>query len=150
MNFLSDLKPLLDVSDRLNNLFESDIKKFGNLETIAKRAGITRTEIDISEDDKNYFIEAYIPGLNKDDINLNVSGDGVLNISYERKFHEKKKERRYLSSKIGYGRYHESIVIPKEVDFGQIKADYKNGCLEIVVPKKETNHENIHKIEIGV
>ncbi len=92
--------------------------------------------LDIYEDDDKIVIEAEIPGVNKDDIKINIE-DNVLTIKAEKKKEEKIKEEDIVYEEIAYGMYAREIELPHTVDTEKIEAEYKNGVLKIVLPKKE-------------
>jgi HSP20 family protein len=86
----------------------------------------------------NIIVRADLPGLNKDDVNVEVN-DGVLTISGERKDeHEENREGFYRSER-SYGQFVRSIPLPEGVNEEQCDATFKDGVLEIsfTVPKQE-------------
>ena len=94
-------------------------------------------EVDILESDKSYELHFALPGFEKENFNLDVD-DNVLSVSGERKFSEEKTEKTYKSVQTSYGSFKRSFTLPDNVDATKIEANYKNGILEVVVPKDET------------
>ncbi len=92
---------------------------------------------DIYEKDGAYHIEADIPGFQKEDIQVECE-DGYVTISAEKKqdHEEKDKEKRYIKRERFYGKTTRKFYVG-EVDSDKIKAEFKNGILELTIPKEE-------------
>lgn len=102
--------------------------------------------IDMYEDDKNLYITAELPGIEKDDIKISLHND-VLTISGEKKREEKKENENYYHLEMCYGAFNRSITLPVEVDSDRVEANFKNGVLKIQLAK--SNPKDISKtIEI--
>ncbi|MBD3233396.1 MAG: Hsp20 family protein [candidate division Zixibacteria bacterium] len=92
--------------------------------------------VDILENEDGISVMAEIPGIAKEDIKLTVK-EGVLTICGEKK-HEKPGEKdRYYRSERMYGSFCRSFSLPSNVDANKIKANYKDGVLQIQLPKVE-------------
>lgn len=102
--------------------------------------------IDLIETDKEVIATAEMPGLEKQDIKINVSEDR-LEISAETKREEKKEEKGYIYRERRSGSYYRAITLPSPVDSDKSKASYKNGVLEIKMPKTEIKKKTPLKIE---
>ena len=94
-------------------------------------------EVDILESEKTYEIHFAAPGFEKYNFNLNVD-DKMLTVSGERKFDSEKIEKKFKSVRTSYGTFERSFTLPKNVNANKIEANYKNGILEVVIPKDET------------
>lgn len=92
--------------------------------------------VDLSETDNAYLIQLDVPGVAREDFNINFQ-DGMLTVSGERKTEETKEDESYVRVERSRGRFYRSFSLPKTVDAEQIKADYKNGVLTIDIPKAE-------------
>ena len=93
--------------------------------------------IDVSENDSEYKIRAEIPGVKKEDLHVSVQ-DGVLTINAESKYEdEEKKEGRVIRQERRYGKFVRSMRLGKDVDSSKVKAEYKDGVLELSLPKVE-------------
>ncbi|HKJ33776.1 MAG TPA: Hsp20/alpha crystallin family protein [Balneolales bacterium] len=92
--------------------------------------------VDISEDNDSYHIEVALPGLNKDDIKMDLK-DRTLTISGERKFEKEKKDKRYHLMESGYGKFSRSFDLSDDVDKDSIDAQFKDGILYIDLKKTE-------------
>ena len=93
--------------------------------------------IDLHENDNSYTVRAEIPGVKKEDIDVTVH-DGVLTINAETRYeNEEKEEGRVIRQERRYGKYVRSIRLGKDVDESHVKASYKDGVLELDLPKVE-------------
>ena len=93
--------------------------------------------VDVSENENEYRVKADIPGVKKEDLNVSVQ-DGILTISAESKFEdEEKKEGRVIRQERRYGKYSRSMRLGKDVDTSNVKAEYRDGVLELTLPKVE-------------
>src|SRR5574341_1438439 len=102
--------------------------------------------IDLVETDKEIIATAEMPGLEKEDIKINLAEDR-LEISAETKKEEEKKEKGYVYRERRSGSYYRAISLPSPVDPDEAKASYKNGVLEIKMPKTEIKKKKPVEIE---
>lgn len=96
----------------------------------------TTPEVDLKETDKDFVLSAALPGMNKDDIDIDVTSDAIT-ISGERKTEEEKPGERYHFRQQNYGSFSVSYRLPNEVKPEDVKATYKSGVLEVTIPKAE-------------
>ncbi len=93
--------------------------------------------IDVVENDNEYLIKAEIPGVKKEDLNVSVQ-DGMLTINAESRYEdEQKKDGRLIRQERRYGKYVRSMRLGKDVDSSRVKAEYRDGILELKLPKVE-------------
>lgn len=92
-------------------------------------------ELNVYETDTEFEVSAALPGMNKNDIEINFNA-GLLTISGERKMEEKDNGRRYHRIESRFGQFSRSIPLPGDmINQDQITAKYENGVLNIIVPK---------------
>jgi len=92
-------------------------------------------KVDIKENKKTIKVVAEVPGVNKNDINVDVDG-AVLTISTEiKQFDEKKEDEKTIRAERYYGLISRRINLPAEVDIKGSSAKYDNGVLELVLKK---------------
>ncbi len=103
--------------------------------------------IEISEETDQVIVKAEIPGLKKEDLQVNLS-EGLLTIRGERKHEEEKKEKGYFYSERSYGSFSRSIQLPTEVQSGKAGATFKDGILEIRLPKTEQARQRSVAIKV--
>ncbi len=93
--------------------------------------------INTREGEYAYHVEVDLPGMKKEDINVQVE-DNVLVISGERKMKEEMKEDNYYKIESSYGTFSRSFTLPEDADVENIHAESTDGVLEVVVPKLES------------
>jgi HSP20 family protein len=104
--------------------------------------------INTREGEYAYHVEVDLPGMKKEDINIQIE-DNTLVISGERKVKEELKEENYYKIESRFGSFSRSFSLPEDADIENIHAESKDGVLEVVVPKLQTqNVEKIKKVEI--
>jgi len=89
---------------------------------------------DLRETDAAYLIEAELPGVQKEDVELTYE-DGVLTFSGERKFESDSEEQNYRHVERRYGSFSRSFRLPREVKTEDVTASFENGLLTVTVPK---------------
>ena len=109
-----------------NDLFEDGIKS-----TVRWNPAM-----DILESNDAYILRAELPGFKKEDLNVEVK-DGTLTLSGERKPEELPEGVQYRSVERVNGKFVRSVIMPETVNAEGIQANYKDGVLEIHVPKAE-------------
>jgi HSP20 family protein len=92
--------------------------------------------MDVSEDKENIYVKADVPGLRKEEIQVNLN-DTVLTIRGERKSEQEKKEKNYYRMERSYGVFERTFDLGRVVDQARVQASYKDGVLELVLPKSE-------------
>lgn len=103
--------------------------------------------IDVYSKNNDLIVEAELPGVNKDEVDVSVS-EKMLMISGERKQEEKVEEENYYRMESSYGKFQRSISLPVEVKPEDIKASFKNGVLKVVVPGAGKEAPKKTKIDI--
>ena len=113
---------------------------------------ITMTEwnpaVDIAEDDKEYTINAELPGMHKEDVRVTVEG-GVLSISGERKEEKEEKNKKYHRIERSYGSFMRSFTLPEGAAGDKVSADFKDGLLHVHLPKDEKSKPKMIDVKIG-
>ena len=89
---------------------------------------------DIKETDKCFCVKAELPGMKKEDLNIEMN-DNMLTISGERASEKKEDTEQWHCIERCYGKFSRSIKLPKNVDEKNIQAKFENGMLELTVPK---------------
>jgi len=101
--------------------------------------------VDVMDKKDKIVAKAELPGVDKKDIKITLS-DNILTIRGERKEEQETKKEDYYCSERVQGNYSRTIALPVEVDSKKIKASFKNGVLEVILPKAEK--VTIKEIEI--
>jgi HSP20 family protein len=98
--------------------------------------------VNIREDDKNYILELAVPGMDKNDLKIDIDED-VLTISSEQKNEAEDKREGYTRKEFSYSSFVRSFYIPENVNRDQINANYKDGILNVSFPKQEEEKKKI-------
>jgi HSP20 family protein len=115
--------PWSGLEHEINQLFASALTDFGG-------APANRFPVDLYEDKNNTYVRASLPGVNRDDINVEVS-DGYLTLSATRKSVEGDDKSAESFS------FSRAVSVPDEVQTDKISAGYENGVLTVTLPKSE-------------
>jgi HSP20 family protein len=91
--------------------------------------------VDILEEDEKIHVKVEVPGIDEKDLRVTFE-DGLLTVTGERQF-ERKDDRNYHRIERAYGSFTRTFSLPRTVEGGRIVANYRNGILEIEIPKKE-------------
>jgi HSP20 family protein len=103
--------------------------------------------VNTREGEHAYHVEVDLPGVKKDDIDVDVK-DNIVTISGERKTKKEVKEEDYYKVESSYGKFERSFTLPENVDVENIHAESEDGVLEVVIPKLEKVEKQSKKIEI--
>jgi len=121
--------PFADVDDLFKGFFLRPVR-------MGEAATLGQLKVDVSEDEKSYTVHAEVPGAKKEDIKISLDGN-VVSISAEvKKTREQKDGEKVIRSERYYGTVSRSFSLATDVDEGQCSANYKDGVLELVLPKK--------------
>lgn len=103
--------------------------------------------VDVFEDADKVTVKAELPGMGKDDVEVNVS-DGVITISGEKKKEEKVEKKDYYRLERSYGSFSRTVRLPSEIQSDKAEARFKDGVLEVTLPKTEQAKKKEVKVEI--
>jgi len=103
--------------------------------------------VDVFEEGDDVVVKAELPGIKKEDIDVNLTGDTVT-ISGEKKKEDKVEKKGYYRMERSYGSFSRSLRMPAEVQSDKAKAKFKDGVLEIRVPKTEESRKKEKKITV--
>lgn len=94
--------------------------------------------LDVNENDKDFIIRAEIPGVRKEDVDVRIDGSQVTISAEVKKESEEKSGERVLRSERLYGYASRSFTLASSIDEGRSSAKYKDGILELILPKSAT------------
>lgn len=118
-----------------------------------KKSSIWRPAIEVRQNDANYKVKVQLPGIKKDNINIELDNDfmTITAETHEEKEEKKEEEKneRYQTSEFRYGKYVRTISFDQPIKTGEAKAKYKDGILTITIPKQqiETNNKKVLEIK---
>jgi HSP20 family protein len=103
--------------------------------------------VDVFEEKDDIVVKAEIPGMDKDNIQVNLT-DHTLTIKGEKKKEEEVKEENYFRSERSYGTFLRTVELPRDVHADKVKATFKNGVLEVRMPKTEEAKAKEIKVKV--
>ena len=122
------------IQSRINELFEDALGRTRAQQSAA--AGVWYPPVDILESKDSYLIRAELPGMRNEDLKTEVN-EGILTLSGERKLEEPASGVEYHRVERVTGKFSRSFHVPQTVNADGIKATYKDGILEVQVPKAD-------------
>lgn len=133
-------RELLDIEREFNRMFSAFDKRFGLGRTSQNEEGYENAVwmplTDISEDGENYYLKLDMPGLTRNDVKISYC-DGQLSISGERKSEKDTKNMQFHRSERSFGKFFRSFTLPAKIQENRIDAEFKDGQLNITIPKAE-------------
>lgn len=133
---LAKWDPFRDVEDMFDRYTRSIGMPMRRRGPAVAESGDWSPRVDISETDNHFQILAEIPGINRDDVKINIE-DGVLTIRGERKEEKEDTGRKFHRMERYYGVFSRSFSLPPNVDESRIEAIFKEGLLTLQLPKTE-------------
>src|SRR5688500_9677461 len=131
------------LQSEVNRVFDAF---FGGAANGATRARRWVPAMDLVETDDHLVLRADLPGLNKDDVNIEIK-DGALTVSGERRAEHEDKSEGFYRIERAFGGFSRSLTLPDGVDADKVDASFDNGVLEIRIPKPAARKP--HRVEIG-
>lgn len=135
-------KELIDVRDDFDRLVDRIFSRDFDL-----WEGGRTPSIDVYEEGDNIVVKAEIPGVKKEDISVSLTGD-TLTITGKKAEEKEVKRENYYRKEIRSGAFSRSLTLPVQVDKDKVKAKYKDGVLELVLPKAPEEKEKEVKIKV--
>jgi len=103
---------------------------------------------DVRETEKDIVIHAELPGVPKENINIELKDD-ILTISGERNQEKKEENEKWHRTERSFGKFVRSMAVPKGLQQDQIHAKFENGVLEVTFPKPQEPKKEVKKIKIN-
>lgn len=139
-------RDLETIQKEMNRMFDSSLVRWPSRDA-GLLEGAWSPAIDIYDSKDNVLVKADIPGMNKDEIEVSVHGDTLI-LKGQKKQEKETKEKDFVRTERFYGVFNRAIHLPGQVDADKVDATYKNGVLELVLPKKEESKPKQLKIDI--
>ena len=127
--------------------FESELKPFFSTGSTVEKGKLLTPNCDVTETEDNFLLSFDVPGLKKEDIEIDVTGS-TLTISGERMNQHESAEGNVHRIERNFGKFERKFSLPEGSNIDQIQATYDNGVLELSVPKPEIIKPK--KIQIGI
>lgn len=139
-----------DLSDLVNNFFGGlldfprDINR--DLNSVSRQLS---PKVEVEENENNVVVSAELPGIPENSIDLEVSSDGYLTISGEKKQEKKENHKGSYFSEFSYGSFSRTVPLPWDLKFDDANAEYKDGILKVIFPKSQNEQGKKKKININ-
>ena len=130
--FREQFRELEEVSNRLNRMFGQPLRRAGEDE--ATFFADWGPALDVQETDKEYIVKTDLPDVRKEDLKVDLK-DGVLTVEGERKQEKEEKGKTFHRIERSYGKCVRRLALPTDIDEQKIGAEFKDGVLNIHLPK---------------
>jgi len=124
-------RSLRDLQREVDDIFD---RFFGRTGDSGSSSAVWAPQTDLVETDTAYRIDLDVPGMTKEDININLQNN-TLTVRGTRSTERKKEGEEYVRVERAMGNFHRTFTLPETVDADSIEAKYDNGVLRIHVPK---------------
>jgi len=138
-------RDLLSIQDRMNRLFEQTLSRSRSEEGIA--ASTWTPTVDIYETPETIVLKAELPGLSREDIEIQIR-DNALTLKGERRFAKDAQQENYLRIERAYGAFQRGFTLPATIQQDKIRAVFRDGVLELTLPKAEEAKSKKIAIEV--
>jgi len=140
-------RDLVGLQERMNRLFEDSLARSKTTDQ-EMAMGAWTPAVDIYETPEEVVLKADLPGVDQKDIDLRIE-NSTLTLRGERKFVKETSEEDYHRIERSYGVFSRSFQLPGSIDQSGIKANHKEGVLEVHLPKKEDTRPKQIKVEVN-
>ena len=144
---LMEREPFRDIQTEVNRLFDSFL---GRPTTTATATGsrVWMPVVDMYETNDDLILDVELPGVREKEISLTITGD-VLTVKGDRQLGEQLNNAHYFHMERTYGKFERSIRLPMPVQAGQVTAAYRDGVLEVRLPKAEEVRPKEIRIDVS-
>jgi HSP20 family protein len=122
-------------NDLVDDIFKGFLVRPVAYEGAASREALPRVKVDVAEQNGAYKVTAELPGVKKDDIHVAIDGSQVT-LEAEVKQEKETKDERVLHTERVFGKVTRSFTLPQDVDEAKAEAKFRDGVLELTLPKK--------------
>lgn len=140
-------RDVMTLQERMNRLFDQTLSRTRTDDDEGLTASMWSPAVDIFETSDSIVMKAELPGVNRDNIDIQVQ-DNTLMLKGERKFEREVKEENYLRIERSYGAFQRAFNLPAVVRQDKIKAVFKDGVLEVTMPKADEAKPTQVKIDV--
>jgi HSP20 family protein len=127
-------RDLRNFQEEVNRLFTGNVGRQFEDEGIAR--GSWSPSVDIYENKDQIVLEAELPGMKREEFELSIENN-VLTLRGERQFEKKQETDNYHRVERAYGSFTRSFTLPNTISGEGVTADYRNGVLRVIIPKRE-------------
>jgi HSP20 family protein len=144
---LMDREPFRDIQTEVNRLFDSF---FGRPTATATGTGsrVWLPVVDMYETQDDLLLNFELPGVREKDVSLSITGD-MLTVRGERQFREELKNDHTYHIERAYGKFERAVQLPMPVQAGRVTATFRDGVLEVRLPKAEEVRPKEIRIDVA-
>jgi HSP20 family protein len=124
------------LNDLVDDLFKGFFVRPMVYEGASAAGALPRMKVDVLENDGGYLVSAELPGVRKDDIQVTVDSAQVTLSAEVKREREVGDGERVLHAERSFGRVQRSFTLPQEIDQAKAEAKFRDGVLELTLPKK--------------
>jgi HSP20 family protein len=138
---------MLNDMDRLFDEFRTDWENAFIIPSTKAADMIRQPLIDLADNGKEYVVKAEMPGLNKEDLTIQVTDNGI-EISGETKSEEKEEDKGYLRRERRYTKFYRALPLPEGIVADRVDAELKDGVLTVKLPKAAPSGKKAKKVQV--
>ena len=138
------------LQSEVNRLFEG-YNNTGDRPADGRANGVSRAwapVVDIAENENDIVLRAELPGMKQEDIDIELTGD-TLTLRGERKFENEERRDSFVRVERSYGRFQRAFTLGVPVQHDQVRATYRDGILEVHLPKSEETRPRKVQVSVG-
>jgi HSP20 family protein len=136
---------LVDIQGEVNRLFDAVVGRPATGSMAQGRSWLPT--VDMHETKDNLVLKLDVPGVREKDISVSITGD-LLSVKGERRWEDESKDQKFLHVERLYGQFERLVQLPMAVQPDKVKAAYRDGVLEITLPKAEDLKPREIKVEV--
>lgn len=146
------LNPLSEFHREVDRLFDSAFKNFGFPSLFENPAfaneSFFRPQVDIAGDEKAYEISLDVPGMQQENLSIEVQGDSLI-VKGEKQESSERKEKQFYRTERTYGTFQRTLALPNDANADAIQASLKDGVLRLTVPRVKVEGKEAKRITIN-
>lgn len=131
----------------LSPLFDETFNDFVNGGNSLRSLYNKNVAVNIHETEKSFNIDFAAPGFDKTDFKINLENN-TLTVTAEKKTEENVTEKNYTKREFSFNSFSRSFTLPENITYDAIKAEYKNGILQLELPKEELPKKSVKEISV--
>jgi HSP20 family protein len=140
-------RELEEVSTRLNRLFSQPLGR-RRIEDEGSLMAEWAPAVDVQETEGEYLIKADLPDVKKEDVHVELQ-DGMLCLRGERRQEKEEKGKKFHRIERAYGQFERRLALPSEVDPQTVAAEFKNGVLNVHLPKSASAKPKAIEVKVS-
>ena len=137
-----------DELDRLQRRFNRLFEEFSLPTWTEEEQWMTTPRAELTQTDEEVLLKLEVPGMKAEDLNIEVSKDSI-SISGERKQEHREEKEGVTRTEFHYGKFHRVIPLPVKIDNTNTTAEYKDGILNLKLPKAEEEKNKVVKVQLS-